>query len=354
MIYSRSYEDVYSWLKSNGKSVKLVSRDGSNIYKSAITNALPKAVQITDRFHLIKGLTEYATKEIKRIIPRISVVSIKNIKNNPNYVKTTVKKAKSKQTDKMKQRLKLINEIIKRYKECNSIRQVAREFKMSKATVANYIKGFIPDLSNKRSKPLENYKHEIIEMINNNSKITEIHNFLITRGIKTNYSNTRSYVSKLISIKPKTKQSKLITEITTTNVFRSEILKLLYNRGIADLKLMKSEKQAIIQFLKENKSVQKIINLVVEFRVILASKNINKLNVWLNDITEDKYKYLTSFKNSTLKDIEAVYNAINLDYSNGKIEGKINKLKKIKRDMYGRCSFELLRAKFFLAEHQPN
>ena len=354
MIYSRNYEDVSYWLKLNGKTIKLVSRDGSNIYKSAITNALPNVVQITDRFHLIKGLTEYATKEIKRIMPRISIISIKHIKNNPNYVKTTIKKVKSKKTEKMKQRLKLINEIKKRYKECNNIRQVAREFKMSKTTVTNYIKGFIPDLSDKRSKPLEKYKHEILEMINNNSKITEIHDFLIARSIKTNYSNTRSYVSKLISIKPKPKQAKLITETTTTNVFRSEILKLLYNRGIADLKLMNNEKQAIIQFLKENKSIQKIINLVVEFRIILASKNSNKLDVWLNDITEDKYKYLTSFKNSTLKDIKAVYNAIKLDYSNGKIEGKINKLKKIKRDMYGRCSFELLKAKFFLSDFQPD
>ncbi len=353
MFFSRNYDDVHLWLKTNGDLVKLVSRDGSNIYKSAITNALPSAAQVTDRFHLIKGLAEYATKEIKRIMPKISEMSIKTIKNNPYYVKSSSKKINVKQTDQMKSRLKLIKEVKKRYKECNNLRQVAREFKMSKTTVTNYIKGYIPDFSDRRAKPLDKYKFEIIEMIKNKLKIIEIHNFLITKGIKTKYSNTRSYVNTIIDLIPKPKQSKQIIEITTTKVFRSEILKLLYNRAISDLKLTNIEKQAIVYFLKENKKIQEIINLVVEFKIILESKNITKLDIWLNKITKEKYKYLISFKNSTIKDIDAVYNAITMDFSNGKIEGKINKLKKIKRDMYGRCSFELLKAKFFLADNQP-
>ncbi|ANW97693.1 transposase [Thermoclostridium stercorarium subsp. thermolacticum DSM 2910] len=45
------------------------------------------------------------------------------------------------------------------------------------------------------------------------------------------------------------------------------------------------------------------------------------------------------------RDLDAVRNAIKYEYSNGLVEGNINKLKVIKRVMYGRCSFETLRTK---------
>jgi transposase len=48
------------------------------------------------------------------------------------------------------------------------------------------------------------------------------------------------------------------------------------------------------------------------------------------------------------RDIEAVKNAIRSEFSNGIIEGVINKIKVIKRVMYGRCSFELLRMKVMM------
>ena len=58
---------------------------------------------------------------------------------------------------------------------------------------------------------------------------------------------------------------------------------------------------------------------------------------------------LTTFARGIERDIEAVKNAIKTEFSNGVIEGVINKLKVIKRIMYGRCSFELLRLKVIMS-----
>jgi len=55
---------------------------------------------------------------------------------------------------------------------------------------------------------------------------------------------------------------------------------------------------------------------------------------------------INSFINVIERDMEAVRNAIKYEYSNGLVEGYINKLKVIKRIMYGRCSFETLKTKF--------
>ena len=56
-------------------------------------------------------------------------------------------------------------------------------------------------------------------------------------------------------------------------------------------------------------------------------------------------KALASFAAGLEKDIEAVENAVSSDLSSGFVEGTINKLKTVKRMMYGRCHRELLAAK---------
>lgn len=56
----------------------------------------------------------------------------------------------------------------------------------------------------------------------------------------------------------------------------------------------------------------------------------------------DEFK---SFTNGLERDISAVKNAIKYEYNNGLAEGSINKLKFIKRIIYGRCSFETLKNK---------
>ena len=79
MINSRDIGEVCLWLKQY-PNLKYVSRDGSLLYKSAIELANSNIIQISDRFHLIKGLSEAINDEIKNTIPRI--VILESIKTN--------------------------------------------------------------------------------------------------------------------------------------------------------------------------------------------------------------------------------------------------------------------------------
>ncbi|MEJ8555091.1 transposase [Tepidibacter sp. Z1-5] len=64
MINSRELEGVKKWLNTYG-NLKVISRDGSIVYKNAISLALPKTIQVSDRFHLLKNLTEYCKIYLK-------------------------------------------------------------------------------------------------------------------------------------------------------------------------------------------------------------------------------------------------------------------------------------------------
>lgn len=88
-----------------------------------------------------------------------------------------------------------------------------------------------------------------------------------------------------------------------------------------------------------------IINIVNNFRKLISNKNVGDLENWINTAKGLGISEVNSFVNGLLKDLEAVKNAIIYDYNNGLAEGSVNKLKVIKRIMYGRCDFETLRKK---------
>ena len=75
MLESRESAEVSSWLATY-PNLKVVSRDGSQMYAKAIRTAHPAALQVSDRFHIFKGLAEAARQFILSFIPqRIAVPS---------------------------------------------------------------------------------------------------------------------------------------------------------------------------------------------------------------------------------------------------------------------------------------
>ena len=67
VINSREKDEVVKTLKLFTK-IKTITRDFSQTYKNAINEALPKAIQIVDRFHILKNLTDDLNDYLKRNI----------------------------------------------------------------------------------------------------------------------------------------------------------------------------------------------------------------------------------------------------------------------------------------------
>lgn len=84
--------------------------------------------------------------------------------------------------------------------------------------------------------------------------------------------------------------------------------------------------------------------------IIIYSKHEEKLDAWLVKLEKFNIPELQTYVNGIRQDIVAVKNGIAMQYNNGLAEGSVNKLKVIKRIMYGRNSFELLKAKVLLHE----
>ena len=89
----------------------------------------------------------------------------------------------------------------------------------------------------------------------------------------------------------------------------------------------------------------KIHTIVWSFKALLAARDPTQLEPWLDQAKSLGLREIDSFVEGLRRDPVAVRNAIALPYSNGLAEGSVNKLKVIKRIMYGRCSFNTLKLK---------
>jgi transposase len=88
---------------------------------------------------------------------------------------------------------------------------------------------------------------------------------------------------------------------------------------------------------------------VAAFAEILTGLRGDRLDGWIAAVDADDLPGLHSFTTGLRRDHQAVTNGLTLPYSSGAVEGNVNRIKMLKRQMYGRASFDLLRKRVLLA-----
>jgi transposase len=107
--------------------------------------------------------------------------------------------------------------------------------------------------------------------------------------------------------------------------------------------LSSKQKAALQRMLEVSSVLQRAYNFAQAFIRIVRHRLSKALQPWLNAVIEYKIPELSSLARSLQKEKAAVLAALSLPWSNGQVEGQVNRLKLIKRQMYGRAKFDLLR-----------
>ena len=98
----------------------------------------------------------------------------------------------------------------------------------------------------------------------------------------------------------------------------------------------------------QDKELGSAYQLVQDFRTMMTQRQGSALFHWLKEVQESGVPELKSIATEIYRDYDAVRAALATKHSNGHAEGKVNKLKCIKRQMYGRANFDLLRQRMLL------
>jgi hypothetical protein len=88
---------------------------------------------------------------------------------------------------------------------------------------------------------------------------------------------------------------------------------------------------------------------VQDFAEMMTNRYGHLLNQWINSAVTTDLPPLRSFARGLLPDYDAVRNGLTLPHSSGPVEGNINRIKMLKRQMYGRANFDLLRIRVLYA-----
>ena len=389
-----------NWLKTFPK-LEIVSRDGSITFHKALRSANKNIVQISDRFHLLKNLTEYAKGYIKRVIPLYLLQEIETTETCSNEFVASRKKyqyttkweliqavqglrLEGHPVNYIAQALRLGNRTVSYYLKVTpeeelkystipilktgqpTPSQKARESMLktiktmysegySKAKIAEAVgksvrtvnRALLADPnsnhggSKKRGRSkLDPYRKEILELSMKGQSSLKIFKQIKAKGYDGSASLLRAYI-----LKETVKNTASMQQTNYQRIERHSIINLLYKEKSHIKGLNKGIYSAVLDQYPE---LKQLLKLVKEFKVLLFNGDPYKLDYWIKSVENTAISELKSFAQGIHRDLQAVKNSIIYPYSNGLAEGTVNKIKVIKRTMYGRCGFQMLRRKILL------
>ena len=185
------------------------------------------------------------------------------------------------------------------------------------------------------------YGEDIKRLLSEGKTFRQINIYIREIGYSGAESTIRMYA---------TRERKLIREAGGTSSKKLErrwLIKLLY-KPIDEIK--KFSQEQLDKVIEQYPIIGRLYDVGKNFKEILFSPKPKELEKWMEECALLDIEEITSFMNGLKRDIQAVKNAIKMGYNNGLAEGSVNKLKVVKRIMYVRNSFELLKAKLLQLE----
>lgn len=89
---------------------------------------------------------------------------------------------------------------------------------------------------------------------------------------------------------------------------------------------------------------------VRDFAEMMVHRQGHRLEAWITAVLHDDLPELHSFVTGLRRDQDAVAAGLTLPYSSGPVEGHVNRIQMLKRQMYGRANPDLLRKRILLAD----
>ena len=341
ILSCREGDELDKFLRENPQ-IQYITRDRGRCFVDAINRVLPGATQICDRFHLIKNLVDALTEEIASL-SRLGV-------HTQTYSYPCVEACRTRIMETLyamgdarhRHKLNLFIMADGCIRKGMSISETARQLEVHSQVVYRLVRHHTgKDYMSAQQKSILKHADELAWEI----------------------SHGCTDIKKLKKKMEKKMQAAVVAAATVgiRNSIKQEQREVRkYNRSIAERKnkkhasvrsirnfILKGESavQALADLLKEP-SIKQLITLGVRFReMINGNPKQLSLETWIKQAMECDSKAMRGFAAGISADQQAVQNAMDIYLNNGVLEGTVNKIKAIKRQMFNRASYRLLNVK---------
>lgn len=365
----RDGEAVKEWLKANPQ-VEVITRDRWAAYAQAASDAAPQAKQVADRWHLLKNLREAVERLLARFSPEIRTAtepapattpapadvaapasdveaetpSTASPPDSSSPTRETSAREQARQAKRLErqERHRRVREL---REQGHSIREIARLVGCSLKVVKRYLRDEkCPDWNTGRqpATQLDEYAEFVDQWIAQGGRNSaELFRLLQAKGCHASYDAVRRYLNRKLGSSGR--PGPRVHETTPPSPPRPTARKLSF--AFINPQKESATSETLRTIRERVPALNSALNLAEELTGMFRQSITKPLADWLKEAEASEIGELRSFAGSLRQDEDAVQAAITEPWSNGPVEGQVNRLKVIKRSMYGRAGFALLRAR---------
>lgn len=371
LLPDRESGTLANWLKEH-PGVEIISRDRSKAYRAGASAGAPEAIQVADRFHILRNLEEaleavFNTQSQALQLVEQALLPAKTIEPSPTQIIDLPQESPEdvrvpKHTPSRARRLAQYDQAHALRQQGHKIKDIAHHLGIDKKTVIRFLSfATFPEYktSKRRSysalNPYKAYLKEQWQAGHHNTK--KLFQEIQQQGYPGSYSRVARYTHKLREQFPSRPQPDSLKELPGRGPAPDKGLKQSHKpltaRRSAWLVMRKSEhltpeEEQKLEQLEQQPELSVAIALTQSFLLLVRKRLPQHLDDWLQRAKESSLKPLQSFARGVVDDYEAVKAALTLEISNGPVEGQNNRLKMLKRQMYGRAGLDLLNIRLVL------
>ena len=380
VLPDREASTTEAWLNRH-PGVEYIARDRDGVYAEGARHGAPNARQVADRFHILQNLRMGIERELSGVrAPRKQRSLVPRADRRPWLRKVPRHQVREPETG---QRIRIAGETMRRelyqrvselFDQGYNISEIARELGISRRTVDHWVRldeppvrrAMAPKAASARGH-LDYLRMRWNEGCRHAGKLfQEIQAF----GFKGSYQGVARFLSPWRESGPPPRDTEAAGERPGTECAApSQRVSPETPPSAAPLPHdpfngcrispvvaaalcikpsgMLTERQAArVDVLKRECTGFAVMRaLVMRFRGMMRGGGCGKLDTWIRDAMESGIHAMRRFASGLKRDLSAVRNALATQWSSGQVEGQVNRLKTLKRSMYGRCGIEILRAR---------
>jgi transposase len=354
LLPDREAATLAEWLREH-PGTEVICRDRAGAYADGARQGAPQAAQVADRWHVYHNLSDHVAKAVARHrdclagpapAPEPGPREAAARQAGPGPQQAAAEEAARRADDSaLAVRTRQRHELVQALKaQGNGIKPIARQTGLSTGTVRRFYHAatageLLAKVRDGRPSLLDDYKPYLHQRWNEGcTNARQLHAELKERGYQGGYDVISDYVlpfrrAAAPPAAPRPPKARDLARWILTDP--------------ASLDDDQEGKLARARELCPH--LDALASHVTEFAKILTGLHGDRLGDWITAVEADDQPDLHSFTRGIRHDHQAVLNGLTMPWNSGVVEGNVNRLKMIKRQTYGRASFQLLRKRVLLS-----
>jgi transposase len=367
LLPDRTAESLAQWLRAH-PGVQVIARDRSTAYADGARHGAPAATQVADRFHLFQNLREaldqvfsthsQALDAVNALVHQQPVPLADGALAVPVPLHDIPLPAQQRAAQRQARRQALYTQVWTLHRQGWTAPAIAQHVGLSLRTVQRDLRTTTFAGRKRRSdlgdSVLNPYKPYLLARWNAGCYTAmRLFRDLRQRGYAGGYGVVAAYARRLRQaqgLPPGHRRARqplpAVAEPACQPLTPRRATWLVLRR---ETKHTEAEAQQLAHLRAQQPEVAETIDLAQDFTRLVRQRQPERLDPWLQRATTSAVDAVRRFATGLYEDYEAVKAGVTLPWNSGPVEGHINRLKMLKRHMFGRARLDLLSRRFLLA-----